>query len=219
MVFSLSIEEELKNKPFFAKKNLAKSLHSHIKTIAKGCGLPIFQYDETNQFGADFGSRFSNALQDVYSKGYDAVIAIGNDCLHLETRHIHYATEQLLDNNAVIGPTFDGGFYLLGIAKEDFEYSTFLDFSWNTETLYEEVAQTFADSGISTSILRELWDVDHFSDIEKLSAKHISSAVLRQIIQNIKAPTSGYYAANHLNPLQLIIALPFNKGSPILTSL
>lgn len=219
MVFSLSLEEELKNKPFFAKKDLARSLHSHVKSIAKGCGLPIFHYDETNQFGPDFGSRFSNALQAVYNEGFDAVIAIGNDCLHLETKHIHYAAEQLLDNNAVIGPTFDGGFYLLGLAKEDFEYNTFRGFSWNTQTLYKEVVQTFADSGIGTTFLRELWDIDHFSDIEKLNVKHIRSAVLRQIIQHIKAPTSGNSTRPNLDPLQLLIAFPFNKGSPISTSL
>ena len=197
-----------------AKKGLAKSLGSHLKNITKECGLPIILYDETKQSGSDFGSRFSNALQDVYNEGYDAVITIGNDSPHLETRHINQAQEQLLNGNTVIGPTFDGGFYLLGIAKEDFDRTAFLNFSWNTEAIYEEISQTFSNKEYSISVLQKLWDIDYFSDIKQLNVTTISNISLRQVIQNINSLSQDNYKNTTLYTFHPLFAIPFNKGSP-----
>lgn len=218
MVFSLSLEEELKNKPFLATKNLAKSLSHHINNIAKNCDLPTFHYDEHKQFGCNFGSRFSNALLDVYNKGYDAIIAIGGDVPHLELKHIQQAKGELLKGNNVLGPTFDGGFYLLGISKKDFNHNTFIDLSWNSETIYDEICLTFSVKKTTTALLQKLRDIDYFSDIRKLNLKFLRSAILRQIIQNINASNQGNYNYFYLHSFQPLNKIPFNKGSPFATS-
>ncbi|NAY93396.1 DUF2064 domain-containing protein [Muricauda sp. JGD-17] len=214
VVFSLSIEEELKRKPFLATKNLAKSLRSHLSNITKNCGLPVFHYDEQRQFGSDFGSRFSNALQDVCKKGYHAIIAIGGDVPHLEARHILLAKEELLKGNTVVGPTFDGGFYLLGILSNDFDHSTFQGFSWNSQTVYEELLQTLSARNRSTVTLQKLRDVDHFSDIGKLDLRYLRTSSLRQLIQDIRSLGQDDFKNLHLGNFRLLTAVPFNKGSP-----
>lgn len=219
MVFSLSVEEELKNKPFLAKKGLVRSLSAHIKQITKACDLPVIYYDESKQYGATFGAKYSNALQDVYNLGYDAIITIGTDSPHLEARHILKAKEGLLNDNAVIGPTFDGGYYLLGIAKEDFDYNTFLNFSWNTETVYNEMSQVLTHKKCNTIVLQKLWDIDHFYDINTLSLKNLNNVLLSQVIQSIRTSNENNSRVVHSYIPLLIHRIPFNKGSPLLTSI
>ncbi len=214
LVFARSVEEELKYKPFLAQKSLASILQIHTTNIAKESGLPIIFYDETKQLGKDFGARFSNALQNIYREGYDNIIVIGNDCPQLERKHIVQAKKALLNDNTVIGPTNDGGFYLLGISKDNFNYNTFLNFNWNKDTLFNEIS-----SSLSNSVtLQRLRDVDYYSDIQLFSLKTIFNKVLRGVIQSIQKINVKIFFNNNLNRLQFLRDIILNKGSPNIPS-
>ncbi|GAA4270792.1 DUF2064 domain-containing protein [Aquimarina gracilis] len=214
LVFSLSTEAEVKNKPFFEQRNLATSLSNKTKKIAKHSGLPIIYFDETKQSGSSFGERFSNALQNVFESGYDKIITIGNDCPQLDVRHIRKAEEALANGNSAIGPTFDGGFYLLGISKDDFDYNSFLHFSWNSNAVYNEVFNSIATNHDDCLVLQKLRDIDFLYDLEKLSLKDIYDVELYRSIQAIQTAGSGNYSDNDLTTFKLLQAITFNKGSP-----
>ncbi len=215
LVFARSAEEEVKHKPFLMKGALAKSLSRHTKRIATDSGLPILYFDETKQIGSDFGSRFSNALQNTYNQGYDSVIAIGNDCPHLEVNHINQAKKILENDGAVLGPTFDGGFYLIGISKKHFHYKTFLNYSWNTNTVFQEAYNSFLSIDCPCLTLQTLRDIDHFSELEKLSLYNICNEELRHIIIALTAKHIENYSIPYINNFSLLQAVPFNKGSPL----
>ena len=215
LVFSLSLQEELKNKAFFGQHNLGKSLSDNTQNIANQSGLPIIYFDETHQFGSNFGEKFSNALQNVFDAGYDKIITIGNDCPQLDVRHIQQAKEALDNNGNAIGPTVDGGFYLLGISKDDFDYHSFLEFTWNTAFVYQEVLDNIINSNSSCTILEKLRDIDFLSDIYNLSTRHILNEALRRSVQAIQKQASPSYGHSDFNILQCLQQIPFNKGSPV----
>ncbi|SHI76676.1 DUF2064 domain-containing protein [Aquimarina spongiae] len=215
LVFSLSLQEELKNKAFFGQHNLGKSLSDNTKKIANQSGLPVLYFDEKQQSGVNFGERFSNALQDVFEAGYDKIITIGNDCPLLDVRHIQQAKKALDNNGNAIGPTTDGGFYLLGISKDDFDYHSFLDFSWNTALVYQEALDNIIYSNPSCTVLEELQDIDFLSDIYNISTRYILNEALRKSIHAIQKFASPFYSPSDLTTLQFLQQTPFNKGSPL----
>lgn len=214
LVFSLSTEAEMKNKPFFGQSNLAKSLSNHTKNVANQSGLPVIYFDETKQSGVTFAERFSNALQNVFDTGYDKVITIGNDCPQLDIRHILQAKEALTNGNSAIGPTFDGGFYLLGVSKDNFDYDSFLQFSWNSEVIYNEVFDSITTNYNDCLVLQKLRDIDFLEDVKKLSLRGIRDANVYRSIRSIQRSGSRNYSDNNLTKFRLSQAITFNKGSP-----
>ncbi len=214
LTFALSSQEEIKSKPFLAQKKLAKSLNGHIKKLSKSSGLPVFNYDETKQVGNSFGARFSNAIQSIMNRGYDAVITIGNDSPELNLNHIRKAEKTVKNGSTVLGPSHDGGFYLLGITKENFDYNTFLNYSWNTTYLFDEVIHNLEVNDQNYVTLQKLNDIDLVCDLEKLCISNISTIELRKIIQSIRVKNPAKYSYTNLSELDCIFPRILNKGSP-----
>ena len=65
------------------------------------------------QEGAELGERIMNAASTVFHLGFTKVCIIGSDCYELQTEHIDEAFTALADNDVVIGPSADGGYYIL----------------------------------------------------------------------------------------------------------
>jgi len=122
LIFALSQEEEIKRKPFLRNTLLQQDLTSHTHNIVKKTGLDYYIYSEQEQVGTNFGERFTNAIKDIYNKGYDAIITLGNDTPNLNKTHLVQAIDTLQQGKSVIGPSFDGGFYLMGLQKKVFEH-------------------------------------------------------------------------------------------------
>jgi len=97
-------------------------------------------------------------------KIYESVILIGIDIPQLEKKLIKNAFRFLKRNDYIIGPSSDGGFYLIGskskIAKEVWE---------NTKWSSTKTMQTFVHSlGYKTYKLKKFTDVDEFYDFQKM---------------------------------------------------
>ena len=105
-----------------------------LKTVQKS-GLPYFLYTEKEQNGHSFGSRFVNAIQEVFDKGFTNIITVGNDTPQLKTSHLNTAATQLEAHKFVIGPSTDGGFYLMGLEKSQFDATAFLELPWQSSRL------------------------------------------------------------------------------------
>lgn len=214
LVFALSHEEEVKRKPFLNKGNLAFAFNQHSLEVAQRSGLPVFHVDETQQSGSNFAARFSNAIRSVFDAGFDKVITIGNDSPELSVAHVHRAKDLLEKGKTVLGPTNDGGFYLMGLSKADFDYETFLQFSWNTDLLFGELYKSLLTEGKSCDMLEQLHDVDHFATLANLDLQRVSNRQLRKVIQAlIRMPRCAVGHAQFAT-FDLAYSALFNKGSP-----
>ena len=73
------------------------------------------------QSGEDLGERMKNIFSSCFSEGSQSVVVIGSDIPDLPAWIIEEAFFSLDDHDAVIGPSSDGGYYLIGFRKEAFK--------------------------------------------------------------------------------------------------
>ena len=76
------------------------------------------QFQKRLQTGDDLGDRMSHAFAEAFNQ-YERVLIIGSDCAQLNEQMIEHAIEQLKFYPFVIGPSEDGGYYLLGMQTLD----------------------------------------------------------------------------------------------------
>ncbi|MEP7253972.1 MAG: TIGR04282 family arsenosugar biosynthesis glycosyltransferase, partial [Ginsengibacter sp.] len=91
-------------------------------------------YKKYLQEGSDLGSRMEKAFKQLFDSRYEKVVIVGSDCYELSDNAIKNAFYLLSENDIVIGPASDGGYYLLGMKK--FIPQLFEDKKWSSETVY-----------------------------------------------------------------------------------
>nr|WP_321226942.1 DUF2064 domain-containing protein [uncultured Psychroserpens sp.] len=216
LIFANSAKFEATQKPFQSSEALFNALNRHTVKIVEKSGLPYFLSSEKNQIGSSFGERFTNAIQSVYDKGYENVVTIGNDTPHLQTNHILKAVHQLQQNDIVLGPSKDGGFYLMGLKKSHFNVETFLKLPWQTSALSRNISRLTSSQNINLSYLETLSDIDTISDAKTIidSFRSISKYIkqlLQQYISVEKKIISSLFSSIETSTQTLL----FNKGSPL----
>ena len=69
------------------------------------------------QSGATLGARLSRAMQQAFAEGATRVLVIGTDSPWLRAEEIEAAFAALTGADLVVGPTDDGGYYLIGLSR------------------------------------------------------------------------------------------------------
>ncbi len=69
------------------------------------------------QSSGDLGTRLSNATDDAFMSGASRVVVIGTDCFELREDHLEQAFNGLKLDDVVLGPAFDGGYFLVGLSQ------------------------------------------------------------------------------------------------------
>lgn len=117
------------------------------------------------QQGKDLGAKMNQAFAEAFQEGYGQVIIIGSDLFHLNPENIEEAFQHLDDNEVVIGPAKDGGYYLLGM--KSFIPEVFQQKKWSTSTVLRD---TLADlKSKKVTLLASKNDIDTFEDIKEIS--------------------------------------------------
>jgi rSAM/selenodomain-associated transferase 1 len=122
------------------------------------------QHRSTQQ-GKDLGARMRAAFRDLFQAGKQRVVIIGSDCAELQLTHLEEAFRSLNDNDAVIGPANDGGYYLLGLNRMVPEL--FQDMDWSTEHVYKTTIQRLKERNLRWYTLQVLTDMDNYEDWKK----------------------------------------------------
>lgn len=114
--------------------------------------------------GNRFGEKFEYALDDAFRRGYQQVAIIGNDCLDLTPQLLNDTFCQLAQNEVVLGPAADGGFYLLGLNA--FTPALFQEMSWCGATVFSQISANIARLDLTLSLLPCLADIDDNRDLQ-----------------------------------------------------
>ena len=123
-------------------------------------------FSKALQQGEDLGERMQNAFADAFAQGKQQVIIIGSDCLELETYMIKEAFAVLENNDVVLGPTKDGGYYLIGMTK--FLPTLFEGKNWSTEDLLMDTILDLKKMNAKYYLLKTLNDIDTIDDLKSL---------------------------------------------------
>lgn len=129
-------------------------------------------YQKRLQVEGNLGNKLSIAFEEVLSL-HEKAIVIGSDCAQLRVHHIQQSIDALDDSDLVMGPTYDGGYYLLGMKSLQLEL--FKDMPWSTDAVAHMTlakAQTF---GLSNFQLEMLSDIDVVEDWEQYGKNFILS--------------------------------------------
>jgi len=123
-------------------------------------------FKKYQQVGDDLGKRMQAAFNNGFNQNYKKIVIVGSDLFHLQPKHINQAFSALDNNDVVIGPAEDGGYYLLGM--KTMHASLFKNKNWGTETVFKDTINDLKTNTIS--LLETLNDIDLYEDLEYIEA-------------------------------------------------
>jgi rSAM/selenodomain-associated transferase 1 len=118
------------------------------------------------QDGNDLGERMELAFKKIFSEGFTSAILIGSDIPDLTPSVFHEALESLNENDAVIGPAADGGYYLIGFNRRSFLPRIFRGIPWGTDTVFRETMDILHESSLRVYLVPRWKDVDTLKDLK-----------------------------------------------------
>lgn len=113
------------------------------------------------QSDGDLGQRLRSAFTEL-AEAYDKMIVIGSDCVEITPAHIMSAVSALDQKDIVIGPVYDGGYYLLGMNGYHPEVIT--DIEWSTDVVAAQTLSKAESKGLSHHKIEMLHDIDYHED-------------------------------------------------------
>lgn len=120
------------------------------------------------QEGEDLGERMHHGLRTLL-KDYDQVLLMGSDVPEVTREDLKEAYAMLEKKDVVLGPSEDGGYYLVGLKKEC--PLLFKDKIYSTPTVLKEALETLEHVGLSYGLITALRDVDYYEDLLALNQR------------------------------------------------
>jgi rSAM/selenodomain-associated transferase 1 len=127
-------------------------------------GLYDSTYSKKLQKGSDLGLRMLNAFEDLFDAGYNKIVLIGVDCSSLTEEILEESFDKLNAHDVVIGPSQDGGYYLIGL-KKPYEF-LFANMTWGNDKVLQETIKRIAENNMTFYLVKELIDIDEEEDLQ-----------------------------------------------------
>lgn len=115
------------------------------------------------QSQGDLGRRMALAFKESFSAGMTSVVIIGTDCPDLNAQLMVKAFHALEQNDLVLGPALDGGYYLIGLRRLIPEL--FTGISWSTAEVLEQTISIAERLMQAIAFLPLLNDIDRPEDL------------------------------------------------------
>lgn len=130
-------------------------------------------FQKSLQKGDDLGVRMYNAIDAASDDGYEKICLIGSDLMDLSDEIILKAFNLLDDYDIVLGPSFDGGYYLIGMKSPVKEL--FLNKKWSTGSVLAEAIHEIKQMKMTYDFLPTLNDIDEIEDINDGNKNYLLS--------------------------------------------
>jgi len=124
------------------------------------------------QSGKDLGQRLGNAFLG-FKDSKSPMIIIGSDSPALPGQYLTDSTALLQDNDIVLGPTEDGGFYLIAIKdiSRSFIEDLFKNIRWSTSDTLSDIIENVKIVNKKFALGGKWYDIDTAQDIEKFLSR------------------------------------------------
>jgi len=156
-----------------------------------GSSIPFLRQSE-NQFrlrrqtGKDLGERMYRAFMYCQKMHFKRVVIIGTDCLTLNSQDIEKAIKKLELYDYVLGPSKDGGYYLLALKLP--HWKLFQGIHWSTSSVLKQTLRKARQLNKKTFLLGSREDIDTFVDLKefanrkrKFATAHHTQRILSKI--------------------------------------
>jgi len=159
---ALAVYQELIEHTFKTISDLEVDVFIYYSDSIPESRTPGFKY--YLQSGKNLGHRMMNAFQDLFDLRYNSICIIGSDNYEISPDIINQAFQSLTQKDLVIGPSYDGGYYLIGMKRH---YKTlFQNKSWSTSSVYRETIENLKSLELSWFVLKKLRDIDVIEDLD-----------------------------------------------------
>lgn len=162
----------------------------------------------TPQKGEDIGERMNTAIANVLASGYESCVLIGADIPEIQTVHLRQAFANLANHDVVLGPTMDGGYYLIGTKKPVPE--AFAKIHYGESKVVDETKKQLETHGHSVRMVATLSDIDTPQDVRNLRARYGEKREINP--RRMKSSTEKFLEAN---PKISVIVPMYNEASTI----
>jgi uncharacterized protein len=126
-------------------------------------------FEKHVQESGDLGKRMLAAFGKAFATGAKAAVIIGSDCPDLDGDLLRKAFQALKRSDFVLGPTEDGGYYLLGMKAP--EPLLFEDMPWSTDRVASITLERIGALGKTCFLLPRLSDIDTLEDWERYTQR------------------------------------------------
>jgi rSAM/selenodomain-associated transferase 1 len=121
-----------------------------------------------SQTGVGLGAALADAFRTHLAEGFRRVVLVGSDNPTLPAEIVVRAAEALSKCDLAIGPSADGGYYLIGMSRP--HLGVFERITWSTSVVLGETLERARELGLSVEVLPEWYDVDTADDLAHLQA-------------------------------------------------
>lgn len=118
------------------------------------------------QRGADLGARLADAFAALLGSPDDRAVVIGADCPTLDASAVDQAFAELARHDLVLGPTRDGGYYLIGLRRP--VPALFEGVAWSTHAVLGETLERAERAVLDTVLLAMRDDLDTEEDLRRV---------------------------------------------------
>ena len=152
-----------------------RDIHGYMAYGPPGSGSVDFFRDEISAsvrlieaWSADFGDCLYGAIGQLLALGHASAVVLNSDSPTLPTSLLLEAAELLSrpGDRIVLGPSTDGGYYLLGAKAR--HRRLFQDVSWSTEHVARQSRERAAEVGLPVHLLPAWYDVDDADSLRML---------------------------------------------------
>jgi uncharacterized protein len=157
------------------KKAQGIAVYTPVGAEAAYAGILPADFQLVPQRGEAFGDRLSAATEDLLALGFDSLCLIDSDSPTLPERAFAEAIEFLArpEDSVVLGPSDDGGYYLIGLKK--LHRRLFEGIDWSTERVLEQTIAAAREIELPVHLLPTWYDVDERNTLSRLCAECFGS--------------------------------------------
>jgi rSAM/selenodomain-associated transferase 1 len=158
-----------------------------------GFTRPYLNCEIWRQRDGELGIRQEDVLRRALKISNTAIL-IGSDCPGLPISRLESARDALEKSGAVLGPSRDGGYYLIGL--KHCPLGLLSGVTWSQADTFNQVISRLRDSGMRVTVIEPWFDVDTPEDLASLSARVNSGEII--------APSTAATLWSFLSPAEKV---------------
>src|SRR6266404_5626859 len=169
-------------------RSTARGVGVYTPVGAEGAYIDILpsDFELLPQRGDGFGERLAFATADLFQCGFGSVCLIDSDSPTVSADVYADAVEILskAGDRVVLGPSDDGGYYLIGLKQTRRELFERID--WSTERVLDQTKTRARELNLDVSLLRTGYDVDDAATLRRLCDELLSKSSDAEIAPNTR---------------------------------
>ena len=151
------------------------AVYTPVGAEAAYAGILPHEFALVPQRGDAFGERLSAATEDLLQLGFDSLCLIDSDSPTVPEKAFTEAVDFLTrdEDSIILGPSDDGGYYLIGLKK--LHRRLFESIDWSTERVLEQTIEAARETDVAVHLLQTWYDVDDRTTLSRLCHDFFSS--------------------------------------------